>query len=116
MKPTRHVALVLSLALLAGCATTFRPWKLSEIREGMARAEVVRILGDPDFSEMGNGAEFLHYSYRENYNPPLASDPTRTYDTGNRFQARQLRRSLKEYKFAIKLVEGRVQDYKELTD
>lgn len=82
----------------------------------MARAEVVRILGEPDFSEMENGAEFLHYSYRENYNPPLAGDPRDSYNTDNRFQTRQLRRSLKEYRYAVKLVDGRVQDYKELTD
>ena len=116
MNPIRHVALVLSLVLLTGCATTFRPWKLSEIGEGMTRAEVVRILGEPDFVEIKNGAEFLHYSYRENYSPSLSSDPRYTYDADGRFQIQQMRRSLKEYKYAVKLVDGRVQDYKELTN
>ena len=116
MKPTRHVAWVLSLVLLAGCTTTFRPWTLSEINAGMTRADVVRILGEPDYVEMKDGSEFLHYTYRENYNPPLSSDSTYAYDVDSRYQTRQMRRSLKEYRYAVKLVDGRVQDYKELTD
>lgn len=116
MKSMKQIALVASLALLVGCATTFRPWLLSEIEEGMDRAQVVRILGEPDFVEMKNGAEFLHYSYRENYNPaPSNFDPA--IDNANRRQTeRQIERSLREYRYAVKLVEGKVQSYKELTD
>ncbi len=116
MKSMKHIALVASLALLAGCATTFRPWLLSEIEEGMDRAQVVHILGEPDFVEMKNGAEFLHYSYSENHNPPLADDSIQAYEANRRLREQRIRRSFKEYRYAVKLAEGKVQSYKELTD
>ncbi len=116
MKPIKHATLVIALALLAGCATTFRPWSLSKIKEGMDRGQVVHILGEPDFVETRDGAELLHYSYRENYNPPLSTDPIHTSDAGRGFRDRELARSLKEYRYVVKMVGGKVQDYKELAD
>lgn len=116
MKPIKYAAWIIALALLAGCATTFRPWKLSEVEEGMNRAEVVYILGEPDFSEMKDGAEFLHYSYQEDYNPPLVDDSIYGRNIDRRFQELQLKQSLKEYRYAVKLIDGKVQAYKELTD
>ncbi|MEN8255034.1 MAG: outer membrane protein assembly factor BamE [Verrucomicrobiota bacterium] len=117
MKSMKHIALVASLALLVGCATTFRPWLLSEIEEGMERAQVVRILGEPDFAEMKNGAEFLHYSYRENHNPSISSDLSDPhYDLDRNAWKKKVQRTLKEYRYAVKLVEGKVQSYKELLD
>lgn len=109
----KHTAAVVALVLLSGCATTFRPWKLSEVEEGMDRAQVVHILGEPDLVETKNGAEYLHYSYREDYNPPLTIDPTDAPAANRGLQSQQ---RLKEYKYAVKLVDGKVQDYKELTD
>lgn len=112
----KHIALVASLALLVGCATTFRPWLLSEIEEGMGRAQVIRILGEPDSAEMKNGAEVLHYSYREDFAPLLADDPTHAYKANRRFRKQHIQKSLKEYRYAVKLVDGKVQSYKELVD
>jgi len=116
MKSKKHVVAVVSLALLAGCATTFRPWLLSEIEEGMDRAQVVRILGEPDSVEMGNGEESLHYSYSENYNPPLADDSSHAYEANRRFREQHARKSLKVHRYVVKLVDGKVQSYKELVD
>jgi hypothetical protein len=116
MKLMKHTAAVVALVLLAGCATTFRPWKLSEVEEGMDRAQVVHILGEPDFVETKDGAELLHYSYREDYNPPLTID-AHAPDAANRgLQNQQIQQGLKQYKYAVKLVDGKVQDYKELAD
>lgn len=100
-----------------GCATTFRPWRLSEVEEGMDRTQVVRILGEPDSVEMKNGAEFLYYSYREDYNPSPANTDIRADDaTTHEFRKQQIMQSLKEYRYAVKLVDGKVQNYKELVD
>jgi outer membrane protein assembly factor BamE (lipoprotein component of BamABCDE complex) len=112
----KHIVLVIALVLLAGCATTFRPWKLSEVEEGMGRVQVVHILGEPDFVEMENGAELLYYSYRENYHPTLANDDHRIHDASRRHQSQQIKQSLKEYRYVVKLVDGNVQSYKELVD
>lgn len=116
MKPTKYTALVLALVLLAGCATPFRPWKLSEIAEGMDRTQVVQVLGEPDFVETKDGAELLHYSYIENYNPPLSDDSNHFHEPRRGFQNRLERPSLKEYRYVVELVDGKVQNYKELVD
>jgi len=116
MKPANYIASIMALILLSGCATTFRPWRLSEIEEGMDRAHVVSILGEPDSSKVKNGSEFLYYSYSENYNPAPANDDFRASDINREFREQQLKRSLKEYNYAVKLVDGKVQNYKELTD
>jgi len=116
MKSIKHPALVAALALIAGCATTFRPWKLSEIEEGVDRAAVVRILGAPDSVETKNGAEFLYYSYSEDYDPPPAKDSIHAYDTTRKFHNRQAKQSFRKYRYAVKLVDGKVQNYKELED
>ncbi len=110
MKPT---VLVVALILLAGCATTFRPWKLSEVEEGMTRTQVVQILGEPDSVETKDGSEFLHYSYREDYNPPPPDDTLQARDATNR---RLQKQGLGESRYAVKMVDGKVQSYKELMD
>jgi len=116
MKPMKHTALIVALVLLAGCATTFRPWKLSEVEEGMTREQVVHILGEPDSVETENGAELLHYSYREDYNPPLADDSIQARNASRGLENQRIKRGFKEYKYAVKLVDGKVQNYEELTD
>ena len=103
------------LMLAAGCATTFRPWKLSDVQVGMEREQVIAILGEPDSVETKDGAEILHYAYRENYNPPLADD---SVHAGNNLglQEKQLRDSAREYHYVVRMVDGKVMDYKELND
>jgi len=117
MKPIKYITAVVAFVLFAGCATTFRPWVLSEVKEGMDRAQVVHLLGDPDSVEMKDGAEYLYYSYNEDYNPPLSGGSNQTADSPERkLQEHQIKKSFKEYKYVVKLVDGKVQDYKELTD
>ncbi len=116
MKAIKCVVVVVALALLVGCATTFRPWKLSEVEEGMDRAQVVHILGEPDSVETKNGAEFLYYSYSEDYNPPLTDDSIQAYDTNRHIREQHIKQSLKKYRYVVKLVDGKVQSYKELTN
>jgi outer membrane protein assembly factor BamE (lipoprotein component of BamABCDE complex) len=114
MKTMEHVLLIALLALLAGCTTTFRPWKLSEIQEGMNRAQVVELLGEPDSVEMKDDSEFLHYSYRENINSAATIDDIRMHDADGALQEQQIQTSFKEYKYVVKMVDSKVQTYKEL--
>jgi hypothetical protein len=116
MKPMNYTLLALSFLLLLGCATTFRPWKLSEIEDGMSRDQVVQILGEPDSVETKDGADLLHYSYREDYNPPLSADDYHTPGADRRIEDQQFIRSAKEYRYVVELVDGKVQHYQELTD
>ena len=117
MKLIKYAIWIVTVALLVGCATTFRPWKLSEVEEGMDRAQVVRILGNPDSAETKNGAEFLYYSYREDYNPiPSGGAAFPTDSPERQLRDRQAMKSLKEYAYSVKLVDGKVQNYKELTE
>jgi len=118
MKAIKHITVGVALLLLAGCATTFRPWKLSEVREGMDKKQVVAVLGKPDSVEMKDGVEILHYSYSEDYNPPPASGlANQRIDSPERqIQDQQIKRSVQEHKYAVKLVDGKVQDYEELND
>ena len=112
----KYTLLALSFLLLLGCATTFRPWKLSEIEEGMSRDQVVQILGEPDSVDTKDGADLLHYSYREDYNPPMSADDYNTPDAVLLVEEKQFRRAAKEYHFVVELVDGKVQHYEELTD
>jgi hypothetical protein len=116
MKPMKYTALAMMLVLLAGCATTFRPWKLSDIDEGMSREQVVQVLGEPDSVETENGAELLHYSYSENYNPPLAADTVQGRNASRGLEDKRIKQGLKEHRYTVKLVDGKVQNYEELTD
>ena len=50
---------LLSLILLAGCAT--KPSPLSKVSPGMTRDEVVQTLGKPVSTSAGEGVEFLNY-------------------------------------------------------
>ena len=103
-----------SLVLLAGCATTFRPWNLSEIHEGMDRSEVVQVLGEPDFTEMADGEEQLHYLYQEDYNPSANATPFYAQDSNMAFRDLEKRTAFKEYEYVVVLVDGKVVRYSEL--
>ena len=116
MKTIKYVSLIALLALLAGCATTFRPWKLSEVQEGMDRNQVTEILGEPDSVEVKDDTEYLYYSYRENINPAPADSDFRAYDADRALREPLILSSFEEYKYAVKLVDGKVQTYKELQD
>jgi len=103
MKTTKYISLAL-IALLVGCATTFRPWEFSEVKEGMDRAQVVKIIGEPDRVESKAGSETLYYSYHEAYDP--------TSDDGMRDS--QVKRSMKTRNYEVKIVDGKVQTAKEV--
>ncbi len=105
MKSIKNISLFVALiTLLLGCATTFRPWEFSEVKEGMDRAQVVKLFGEPDRVESKEGADFLYYSYHEDYAP--ASEEG--------IQGHQARRSMKTQNYVVKLVDGKVQSTKEL--
>jgi len=116
MKAVNPIACIVALLLVAGCATTFRPWRLSEIDEGMDRARVVQILGEPDRTEMKDGSEFLYYSYTEDYTSPLGSDSAAAYDADLELRKQQIKNSLKVYRYSVKIVDGKVQSYAEIQE
>lgn len=107
------VAAATVFLLIAGCATSFKPWQLSEVKEGMNKEMVVNILGEPDYAVEKDGAEYLYYSYTEDL-APVSS----TLDTPEAIdrRAEELSRTLTETKYEVVLVEGRMINYKELQD
>lgn len=114
MKTINQILFVVAFILLTvGCATTFRPWKLSEVKEGMNMTQVVKLLGEPDSTKIQDGAELLHYSYSEEYNPTPASANTRDSDMSREIREQQFKNSLKEYTYVVTLVDGKVLNYKE---
>ncbi len=116
MKITRRVSVIIATALLAGCATTFRPWKLSEVQNGMSRSQVVQLLGEPDYVESNNGAVHLYYTYSDDYvQSPATSDPIE-YDAIWKLRQAQMEQSVKETRYVVRLEYGKVVGYKELTD
>lgn len=105
MKTIKYNLLCGSLiALLLGCATTLKPWVFQEVKEGMDRTQVVKLIGDPDRVESKDGAEFLYYSYHDDYNPA----------SGTGIQEHQAKRSMKTRNYVVKMVDGKVQSSKEL--
>lgn len=101
------------ILLAAGCATTFKPWKLSEVQEGMSREEIVSVLGQPDYTVNKDGAEYLYYSYAEQPRGPGYDDLSN--DSIER-KAEDLSRSFNVTKFEIVIVDGKMINYKELDD
>ena len=114
MKTMSHFLSAALILLATGCATTFKPWNLSEVHEGMPREQVVAVLGEPDYTVNKEGAEFLYYSYQEEL-APIGDDSLKTKEALE-LRAADLNRTLKDYKYEVMLVEGRVVNYKELLD
>lgn len=111
---TMSLFLIALTLLVAGCATTFKPWQLSEIHEGMDRQQVVKILGEPDSVVSEDGAEYLYYTYIEL--PPPAIDFSLESESSMERQIGNITRSLAEYKYEVMMADGKVVNYKELTD
>lgn len=114
MKIKRLLPTAVVVSLLMGCATTFKPWKLSDVQEGMDRDQVVKILGAPDHSVEKDGAEYLYYSYREE----LAPAPDVSLETAEGIDRRveEFNRTLEDVKYEVVIVEGKLVNYKELRD
>jgi outer membrane protein assembly factor BamE (lipoprotein component of BamABCDE complex) len=116
MKTVRLASFVVAVALLAGCATTFRPWMLSEVQNGMSRDQVVQLLGEPDYVESQNGAVHLYYTYAEDYVQGAASRDLIEYETTLDLRKSQIERSFNETRYVVRLENDRVVGYRELTD
>ncbi|WP_372807549.1 outer membrane protein assembly factor BamE [Pontiella sp.] len=109
---TLNMILAAVVLFLAGCATTFVPWKLSDVKEGMARDQVVKLLGEPDYTVDKDGAELLYYSYVEE---PLPMSETSMDSHASMDQrAKSFSRTLTDVKYEVMLVDGKVINYKEL--
>ncbi len=117
MKTMRYFLLLGAALILAGCATTFRPWNLSEVTEGMSRDRVIQLLGEPDYVFIKDDAEHLRYTYQEDYSPVSVSEDLAYESTiGSKMQARQVKRAMRILTYDVILVEGRVMNYKEVTN
>ncbi|MEE9369584.1 MAG: outer membrane protein assembly factor BamE [Pontiella sp.] len=114
MKTMRAMAFGVAVFLIAGCATTFKPWKLSEIKEGMEKDQVHKILGAPDFVINKDGAEYLYYIYSEELSP--VSSVSLDSNEGIERRVEEFNRTLKEYKYEVMIVDNEVVNYKELLD
>ena len=117
MKTMRYFLLLGAALILAGCATTFRPWNLSQVTEGMSRDQVIQLLGEPDYVFIQDGAEHLRYIYQEDYSPSSVSDDL-AYESsiGHKMQTMQVERAMRVLTYDVILLEGRVLNYKEVTN
>ena len=117
MKTMRYLLSLGAVLILTGCATTFRPWSLSEVTEGMDRSEVVQILGEPDYVFVKDSAEHLRYTYQEDFSPSsMPADMSYDRPINDTRTAMQLERSLQVLVYDVILVDGKVLNYKEVTN
>lgn len=117
MKTLNMVPLAVVAALvLAGCTTTFRPWKMSDIKPGMNEADVQLVLGAPDKVTNDQGVEYMHYYYSAGYNPPMTADTAIESDATRKMRDEQIKQGLKQSHYVVELKNGRVIKYEELTD
>jgi hypothetical protein len=114
MKWIAHSGVIATLLLFTGCATTFRPWLLSEIQPGMSKDQVVAVLGEPDFIEQQEDMVLLHYTYSEDFNLRPANNPFAFEDINPTLRQDAFRRSMVVYEYVVRMVDGKVLDYKEL--
>jgi outer membrane protein assembly factor BamE (lipoprotein component of BamABCDE complex) len=112
---TKLISASVVALILAGCATTFKQWKLSDVQEGMDREQVMKILGAPDRTETKNGAEYLYYSYQESMGAvgDLSTETT-TAELDKRIRATTS--YTETYRYEIMIVDGKLVNYKELTE
>ena len=75
--------------------------------------QVVQILGRPDYTVEKDGAEYLYYSYVEE--PPPYSSVADTPENLER-RANELSKTLNETKYEVVMVEGKMINYKELSE
>ena len=116
MNTVRYVLALAAALILTGCATTFRPWNLSEVTEGMDRNEVEQLLGEPDYVFVKDGAEHLRYSYREDFSPTsMPIDTAHDRGVDRKRQNMRIERSLNVLEYDVILVDGKVINYKEVT-
>ena len=117
MKTMRYFLTMGAVLVLAGCATTFRPWNLSEVAEGMDRNQVIQLLGEPDYVFVKDDAEHLRYTYQEDFAPSSMPLDT-TYQRGSdlKRQSMQLERAMQVLEYEVILVDGKVLNYKEVTN
>lgn len=104
MKTKSYISALALLALLVGCTTTIRPYTFEQVTVGMDKAQVEKLIGEPDRVESKDGAEFLYYSYHEDYDPGSSGG----------IQAQQAKRSMKTNNYVIKLVDGKVETTEEM--
>lgn len=105
-----------AVLILTGCATTFRPWSLSEVTEGMDKGEVIQILGEPDDVFEKDGAEYLRYTYQEDFIPySMPADIAHERPINDQMHTTQIERSMQVLVYDVILVDGKVLNYKEVT-
>ncbi len=117
MKTMRYFLALGAVLVLAGCATTFRPWSLSEVTEGMERDRVIQLLGEPDYVFLKDGAEHLRYTYQEDFAPSsMPVDIAHERAVDQRRQAMLVERSMQILEYDVILIDGKVLNYKEVTN
>lgn len=111
MKAIKYLTTVSLLALAVGCSTSsvFRPWKMEQVQQGMAREQVVALLGAPESTtQEEEGVELLHYSFSRHINTPfeeeamMGSAPTQT------LEARRTEKQLDPDQYVVRLENGKV--------
>lgn len=80
----------------------------------MNREQVVQILGEPDYTVEKDGAEYLYYTYQEEMTP--ASEVSLDTTEGIDRRVNELNRTLEDEKYEVVIVDGKLLNYKELSN
>ncbi len=78
----------------------------------MARDQIVDILGEPDYTVDKDGAEYLYFTYQESL-APMADVSLETQEGVDR-RVEEFTRTLKDVKYEVVMVDGKMINYKEL--
>lgn len=78
----------------------------------MDREQVVKILGEPDYTVEKDGAEYLYYTYQEELAP--ATDVSLDTAEGIDRRVEGFTRTLEDEKYEVVIVDGKLLNYKEL--
>jgi len=114
MKTMKYIAIVIALIIVAGCATTFRPWNLSKIEPGMSKEQVVDILGKPSAEKQDGNVEWMEYSYTDGPIVTPMEGTGQNFDQQYPFFEERIEREMKSYQYVVKLQDGKVVTYEEI--
>jgi hypothetical protein len=82
----------------------------------MERERVIQILGEPDYVFTKDGVEHLHYTYQEDFSPATTSEALAYQASVDRHMPQRVERAVKILEYDVILVDGKVLNYKEVTN
>jgi outer membrane protein assembly factor BamE (lipoprotein component of BamABCDE complex) len=108
MKMIKHLPVIVTLMIMAGCATTFKPVSLQEVTPGMTQEQVVALLGDPNTTSREGESVTLHYDYIEGIDQNTFDSTIEGDHASSKRMERNLERQTRVQRFEVHLLDGKV--------